>query len=82
MLSDLITYLTTHNLARESKDGERDDLTYSEKIVNLILFGVLFIAMVCFIIQLRYTFKEHNRKEYTAMQYMIILMIFVSVLSR
>ena len=50
---------TTHD------DGERDDLTFSEKIINIFLFAVLLIAMLCFIIQLRFTFKSSNNKEYS-----------------
>lgn len=69
-------------MRKKPNEPERDDLTFSEKVVNLFMFSILFIALICFIVQLGYTFKSHRRKDYIRMHFFIIFLLLVSVISR
>jgi len=66
-----------------SHNSERDDLTTSEKLVNLILFGIFLIIFIVFIAQLRKLFKVKSKNYIPGkMHYFIILLIFCSLVSR
>lgn len=82
MNTSTISAILQNLQAGGSHDGERDDLTFSEKIVNLLLFFVILVASIIFIIQLAITFKNHSRKNYTKVHYSIILLIFWAAIAR
>jgi NADH:ubiquinone oxidoreductase subunit 3 (subunit A) len=63
-------------------DIERDDETLPEKYLNIFLFFILLMSIIGFMIQLNHTFKSYGKKEYNRIHYVIILLIFSSVILR
>ena len=66
----------------EPKQEERDDLTTWEKAVNIILFGVLLIMFLGVLSKIPKIQSARRRKNYRKLHNLIIMMIFVTLISR